>query len=163
METPGKRSAIGRLLSAGKELFAGGLTLFLLRLCGRELVRTGGCRCCGSCCQRINLRVGGTWLTAPEQFDRVCRDHVEYRRFVVSGIDDQGLLQLTCTLLQDDGRCGDYEHRPAICRSFPTTSLVLCGGVLPPGCGFAITPAVPFAKRLQTARRNHARKEDPSP
>lgn len=151
-----------QLLSTGREFFSGGLTLFLLRLCGRELVRTGSCRCCGSCCRRINLRVGGSWLSSPEQFDRVRRDHPPYRRFVVSGVDAQGLLQLNCTLLQDDGRCGDYENRPSICKSFPTTSLLLCGGILPPGCGYAITPAVPFAKRLRTAHRRHARKKDPS-
>ncbi len=162
MGSPGERSKISRLLAVGKEFLSGGVTLFLLRLCGRKLVRTGGCRCCGSCCERINLRVDGRWLDSPEQFERVRSDHPDYQRFVVSGVDDQELVQLSCTSLQDDGRCGDYENRPAICKSFPTTSLVLCGGVLPPGCGFAITSAVPFAKRLRTAHRRHARKKDPS-
>ncbi|MBE0583566.1 MAG: YkgJ family cysteine cluster protein [Desulfofustis sp.] len=148
------------LLQTWRTLLRGGMTLFLLRICGRDLIRTGSCRCCGCCCQLINLRVGGRWLTSSAQFDRVVQDHPQYRQFVVNGVDHQGLLQLSCTLLRDDGRCGDYENRPALCRSFPTKSLVLCGGVLPPSCGYVITSAVPFAKRLQTAQRRHGRKKD---
>lgn len=37
-----------------------------------------------------------------------------------------------CKFLQDNNMCGNYEHRPTLCRHFPSTPW----SIVPPGCGF---------------------------
>lgn len=129
--------------------------LLAMRVTGRELVRTGHCRCCSACCRQINLQIGGDWLKRTSQFEELAATEPRYRRFFITGKDQHGLLLFQCRLLGTDGTCQDYHNRLDLCRSFPTSSLILCGGTLPRSCGYAIGPAVPFERRLKQARKRH--------
>ncbi len=117
----------------------------------RELVRTGSCVRCGSCCRDINLRYQSRWIKDEVEFIDMKGDDQEYLRFQSSGKDHYGHLIFQCRYLLENGSCGDYQNRPDICRSYPTKSLMLSGGTLPPSCGYQISLTIPFDKRLEHA------------
>lgn len=127
---------------------AGLFKLASLKLRGKTVVLSGSCRGCGTCCRKINLEVSGGWVRSAEAFSQVLRDYPEFGRFEIVGRDPQGFLQFSCTWCTVEGVCRDYENRLAICRNFPDTSLVFCGGSLPQGCGYRFSEGVPFARVL---------------
>lgn len=131
----------------------GALKYLLMRITGREVLLSGTCRNCGTCCRRINLEAGGGWVRDEEVFNDIVRKYPEYARFDIIGIDLQGFLLFSCSWCTDEGLCRDYGNRLAICRNFPDTSLVFCGGSLPEGCGYRLTTGVPFARVLHKEKQ----------
>lgn len=119
-----------------------------MRVMGKELLVNGSCNCCGDCCRKINLEGERGWLRSEKDFLDVLQDYPEYERFVMTGKDEQGFLQFSCSWLNGEGHCRDHENRLALCTNFPDKSLHFCGGVLPPGCGFAINEVRPFSSYL---------------
>lgn len=127
-----------------------GLIRYLRMKCmGKELLVTGSCRSCGNCCRKINLEGQGGWLRSEDDFLAVVKDYPEYERFTLTGRDEQGFLQFSCTWLTDDGLCRDHKNRLPLCKNFPDKSLHFCGGALPPGCGYSIIEVRPFSKYLK--------------
>ena len=124
-----------------------------LKLTGKTILLSGSCRCCGACCQKINLEMSGGWVRSEAVFKKVVEDHPEFGRFEVIGKDQQGFLQFSCSWYSQEGLCRDYAGRLAICRNFPETSLLLCGGSLPKGCSYRFHEGVPFAKVLDREKR----------
>ncbi|MBN2644935.1 MAG: YkgJ family cysteine cluster protein [Desulfuromonadaceae bacterium] len=142
----------------------GWLRWLVLRWSRREIVLTGGCRQCGTCCRRIQIQSGHRWLRSRRAFARLQQACPEYQRFAIIGRDRRGLLIFSCSALQPDNRCGDYAQRPSICRQFPEKALYLCGGTLPQGCGFKLSGGVTFARRLQQAQdKNSSRRQTTQP
>ncbi len=129
------------------------LTCLWLRLRGKSILVTGSCRGCGSCCRRINLEGPQGWLRSEEVFTRLLRDNPEYRRFEVTGGDEQGFLLFSCSWLTAAGSCRQHDHRLPLCRRFPEKSLIFAGGGLPAGCGYRFVVTEPFAKVLARAER----------
>ena len=127
----------------------GAIKYLLLRFTGREVLLSGTCRNCGTCCRRINLEAGGGWVRDEEVFNDIVRKYPEYARFAIIGVDRQGFLLFSCNWCTDEGLCRDYGNRLAICRNFPDASLVFCGGSLPEGCGYRLSTGVPFDKVLR--------------
>ena len=126
-----------------------GLLKFVwLRIRGKTILLSGACRCCGACCQKINLEVSSGWVRSSEAYYQILEDHPEFRRFEIIGRDPQGFLQFSCTWCTEGGVCRDHDNRLTICRNFPDTSLAFCGGGLPPGCGYRFKAGLPFAKVL---------------
>lgn len=121
----------------------------LLKLKGKELIISGSCEGCGSCCNKINLQTEQGWVRNQKEFEDVCDRYPEYKRFSVIGKDDQGFLQFSCKWVTREGLCRDYDNRLSICRKFPDKSLHFCGGGLPWQCGYSIDAVVPFDKILQ--------------
>lgn len=127
-----------------------GLIRYLrMLLMGRELLVTGSCYCCGNCCKKINLEGARGWLRSEKEFFEVLHDYPEYERFQITGKDDQGFIQISCTWLTAEGNCRDHTKRLALCMNFPDKSLHFCGGKLPPGCGYSIDEVRPFDKYLE--------------
>lgn len=124
------------------------LRSFRMRCMGKELLVTGSCHCCGSCCRKINLEGHRGWLRSKHDFYEVLHDYPEYKRFVITGKDEQGFLQFSCSWINSDGYCKDHGRRLALCRNFPDKSLHFCGGVLPSGCGYLISEVRPFKSYL---------------
>ena len=116
---------------------------------GKELLITGSCHCCGNCCKKINLEGVRGWLRSEKEFFEVLQDYPEYERFKITGKDDQGFIQFSCTWLTDEGLCRDHTKRLALCMNFPDKSLHFCGGKLPSGCGYSIVEVRPFDKYLE--------------
>lgn len=121
----------------------------MLKLKGKELMISGSCEGCGSCCNTINLQTERGWVRSQKEFEEVCDRYPEYNRFSVIGKDEQGFLQFSCNWVTDEGLCKDYENRLLICKKFPDKSLHFCGGGLPRQCGYSIDAVVPFHKVLQ--------------
>jgi len=137
---------ISKLLSTYS--FLGLIRYLRMRLMGKELLVTGSCHCCGNCCRKINLEGERGWLRLEKDFLKVLHDYPEYHRFVITGKDEQGFLQFSCTWLSDAGFCRDHENRLELCTNFPDKSLHFCGGKLPLGCGYAINEVRPFKSYL---------------
>ncbi|MBU1610608.1 MAG: YkgJ family cysteine cluster protein [Proteobacteria bacterium] len=111
------------------------LKWFLFR---REPEVVGECRQCGCCCRAIVLRVGGKWLRSRRVFERARAKDSEMERFVIEEKDDDGRLVFSCTLLTDQGLCGDYANRLDLCQRHPALSLYYSGVVLADYCGFKL-------------------------
>ena len=62
--------------------------------------------CRGACCESLHLAAGsdahGEWL----------------RAFAPRALGSQVELEVRCAQLTPTGRCGIYEARPAVCRSY---------------------------------------------
>lgn len=130
---------------------AGLFHFIYLKLRGRSILVSGSCHSCGSCCRRLSLEGRDGWLYSRSAFYETVVHYREYNRFKIIGRDSDGVLLFTCRLLTVDGSCSDYEKRPPLCRNFPESSLLFCGGVLPPGCGYSFKPVIPFEKILARA------------
>lgn len=126
----------------------------VMKLRGRSILVEGSCRGCGSCCRRLSLEGRDGWLRSKSAFRKVVAHFPEYHRFEISGRDSQGFLLFTCRWLTDDGCCIDHEKRLPLCRNFPESSLLFCGGTLPPGCGYRFNSVIPFEKILARELQN---------
>lgn len=131
----------------------GAIRFVVMHITGRKVLLSGACRNCGKCCRRINLEAAGGWVRSEEVFEGIVRDYPEYSRFSIIGPDSQGFLLFSCSWCTPEGLCRDYENRLSICRNFPDSSLVFCGGSLPEECGYRLTTGVPFAKVLEKEQR----------
>jgi Fe-S-cluster containining protein len=127
-----------------------------MQFMGKELLVTGSCHGCGNCCRKINLEGERGWLRSEKDFIAVLSDYPEYTRFSITGKDDQGFLQFSCTWVTDAGLCRDHENRLSLCTTFPDKSLHFCGGTLPFGCGFVINEVRPFSKYLADVEKEKA-------
>ncbi|MFC1584123.1 YkgJ family cysteine cluster protein [Fibrobacterota bacterium] len=116
---------------------------------GREIVVTGQCLQCGSCCRKLYLNIDGTWITSLDQYKKRVKKKPDYARFQCTGRDSDGMLQFSCGWLKQDGSCSDYPRRLNICDSFPEKEMFFKNGELPASCGFTMRQGVPFAKVLK--------------
>lgn len=119
-----------------------------MRLNGKEVLVTGSCHGCGTCCSSVCLEGKNGWLRSEKEFAVVVNSHPEYRRFAVTGTDANGFLLFRCSWLTREGCCADHDNRLPLCRNFPDRSLVFSGGQLPAHCGYTFSAVVPFKKIL---------------
>ncbi len=122
--------------------------LLFMKLRGKDYLVTGSCNGCGNCCRKINLKTQKGWIRSEAHFKRMLKVHEDFRRFEITGKDDQGFLQFTCSWLLSSGLCKDHENRFQICKQYPAKSLMFCGGNVPEDCGYTIEMVTPFKKVL---------------
>ena len=94
------------------------------------------CREPGHCCKRLFLsRESSGPVTEWTPLHALARMAAEWLPFILQGErlayqTPEGAhyshFAMTCPLLTSDGRCGDYEHRPQLCRDFEPGSTPLC-------------------------------------
>jgi Fe-S-cluster containining protein len=104
------------------------------------------CTMCGKCCHDLRLPLSideaATWLTRGGSIQLMCEAHPwptepaeddsfgQYRRARTSAARSGGLpvrimvtlvaaFEGACPFLLPDMRCGNYEHRPRVCRIYP--------------------------------------------
>lgn len=97
----------------------------------------------GACCRRIGFYADGEeaafWLDEPIEPQIRSRMHAEdinrpmpFRIHEIIGRwhadegREYGRIEFSCANLLSDGRCGDYEGRPWLCRVFEPAGDVLC-------------------------------------
>jgi len=120
------------------------------------VVIRGNCKMCGSCCRSICLSVGGKWLKTKKQFLKATKEDASLSRFEICGRAGDGYLQFSCTCLNEEGTCNDYENRPQLCQSFPNPTIFMQCGELPEGCGFRMSTEVDFEKILNAAMHDES-------
>ncbi len=135
--------------SIGSFSLTGMIRYMAMRVAGKDVLIEGTCIQCGNCCRKISLRADSGWIRHIKDFERVCTNYPEYRRFVPEGKDKEGFIQFSCTWLTEHGTCRDYDNRLPICKTFPSKSLHFRGGILPSGCGYMIKSGTPFEKILK--------------
>lgn len=143
-KTSEKKDSILKVL---KYTPSGFLKWLLHTLTGREVAVGGRCLMCGRCCKHLNLSYGDHWVRKEKDFLAMLKDYPEYDRFELIGETDSGLLIFQCNVLGEDGRCGDHENRPDICREYPDPDLYYTGGELLEHCGYCFK-VVPSFKRV---------------
>ncbi len=91
----------------------------------------------GACCKKLRLyRESGEavtfWLDEPIE-EQLSKDELPFKPLdlVVECTDSEtgrkyGVFDFMCPKLRPDGRCGDYENRPDLCRRFEPGSGPLC-------------------------------------
>ncbi|MBF0275734.1 MAG: YkgJ family cysteine cluster protein [Nitrospinae bacterium] len=122
---------------------------FFLQLSGKEVIVSGRCRQCGSCCKELSLDIDGEWIKSEKNFERLKSRYPEYDRMEITGRDSSGNLTFQCTWLSEENMCKDHENRLEICDTFPNKELYIMGGKLPDGCGYKLQAGVPFNKVLE--------------
>ena len=126
----------------------------------------GGCHQCGQCCDYIlvgwpgimdRMRLLGRfwmwWNTQVLGF--------YYRGFEIEDGEDGVARVMSCRNIREDGRCGRYLLRPAICRQWPVRDRCRLPHVFP-GCGYRIE-LTPEGERMaeeyrQTVARDRERR-----
>ena len=91
----------------------------------------GQCRKCGECCRQIRSRE----LHNEKELKFMQFIFPHYKRFFITGTDNEGNLILSCKYLQDNGLCGVYDKRPGLCRNYPE-KYISYYAEMPNGCGF---------------------------
>lgn len=85
------------------------------------------CREPGRCCKRLHLQWGDGWTPHAETpLDAIVIMARAWLPFVPLGKTKDGALIWSCPLLDADGRCGDYENRPQLCRDYQPQEDPLC-------------------------------------
>ena len=99
----------------------------------------GECIRCGRCCEQI--------VSNPPRWFRekgwrlYAAFHRSWHRFELVARGDQGEFLFRCGHLQSDGRCGNYRHRPLICRTYPVQPYFEAPNFIP-GCSHTVVPRV---------------------
>lgn len=104
----------------------------------------GSCRKCGDCCRKMYA-----FDTYNEkEFILMTKIFPKYKRFKITGKDENGLLLFACTLLDENGLCSNYKNRLRMCKNYPHKNIKY-GGNLPPNCGFKINTGKEFKDYLK--------------
>lgn len=126
----------------------------------------GKCKQCGMCCKAIALEhpkdVFKITTNADHKFiyknfkQLTEEEAIELNPTITRIIEEfkeggRPLYWYTCSYLQDDNRCKDYENRPTFCRGYPWY------GKAPPELGFLYGPNCGFRVDLLTGVSNDAR------
>ncbi len=110
----------------------------------------GDCHCCGKCCRNLILIDKGKPIVNIEQFNKLKKKNRYYEHFnLIYKDDNDKFLYFSCDLLNDENKCDDHHHRPAICRKYPNTKMLKYGGRLLEGCGYQIIPDKGFKNILE--------------
>ena len=113
---------------------------------GLSVVIRGSCKMCGKCCQEICLYLDSKWIKKEKQFRKLSTQYLYLQRFNICGKTESGCLKFSCSYLDENHTCMDYENRPGLCKTFPASSIFIQDGKLPDGCGFRMSTEVDFEK-----------------
>ncbi len=91
---------------------------------------------CGRCCRHVYLRDHGALVSSFDDYLAMVIANDTFKRFQVKGRDGSGHLFFGCTMVNTDNTCGDYEHRPLMCRAYPDLGMLMYDAVPKEDCGF---------------------------
>lgn len=93
----------------------------------------GECNKCGKCCRQI--RAYGMKDEKELKFMQFI--FPSYKRFYITGKDNNGELILSCKYIMDNGLCMVYNARPSVCKKYPAKSIHFNAEMID-GCGYKI-------------------------
>ncbi|KPA15441.1 protein belonging to Uncharacterized protein family UPF0153, partial [Candidatus Magnetomorum sp. HK-1] len=121
----------------------------LYRSSKKKVSVNGSCIKCGSCCLLLNICEEGKWVSTSRHLKKILNDNPEYKRLKITGKNERGTLNFSCTWLNPDNTCKDYNNRLDICRDFPEKMAFFQKGLLPEGCGYEVSINDSFEYVLQ--------------
>ena len=116
---------------------------FYLYILRRKYYRTGACKGCGRCCQKIYVK-HKTVLQDEKEFEKLKRLHPFYTYLKVIDKDETGLVFECMNLDKETHLCKIHKKRPGICRRYPQEELFMMGGTLAEHCGYKLEPIISF-------------------
>jgi len=126
---------------------------FASKILGRKYIRTGKCKGCGRCCQRIYVRHSKNIIKDHEEFERLKPQHFFYGYLNVIDKDDSGLVFECTKLNKETGKCTAYKNRALICRQYPMEEIFMMGGIITEDCGFKFVPIHSFEEVMNKVKR----------
>lgn len=93
----------------------------------------GSCNKCGNCCRQI--RAFGLKSESELKFMQII--FPAYKRFFITGKDENNEFILCCKYINQDGSCSVYNKRPSLCRNYPA-KYIFFNAEMPEGCGYRI-------------------------
>ena len=93
----------------------------------------GKCNKCGNCCRQI--RAYG--LKSEKELKFMQFIFPWYKRFFITGKDENNDFILSCKHLNENGSCNVYKTRPFVCRNYPKR-YIFFNAQMPDGCGYKI-------------------------
>ena len=125
---------------------------FYLYILGRKYYRTGECKACGRCCQKIYVKHKDV-IKTEEEFEKLRKLHPFYTYLTVVDKDETGLVFECSNLDKDTDKCKIHKTRPGICRRYPQEELFMMGGNLAEHCGYRLEPIVSFDEVFDKVRK----------
>lgn len=126
---------------------------FHSKILRKKYIRTGACKGCGRCCQKIYVRHARNVIKTEEEFEKLKTLHFFYGYLKVVGKDEVGLV-FECTKLdKETGKCTAYNQRPLLCRQYPQEEIFMMGGSITEDCGYKFEPIIKFEEVLKKAKK----------
>lgn len=116
---------------------------FYLYILKKKYYRTGECKACGRCCQKIYVKHKDV-IKTEEEFEKLRTLHPFYTYLTVVDKDETGLVFECSNLDKETHKCKIHKKRPGICRRYPQEELFMMGGTLAEHCGYRLEPIVSF-------------------
>lgn len=124
-----------------------------LKMKGEKVFVGGQCNLCGRCCKHIYLfDADGRIIKNKKHFERMCQVFPDSRRFKVIA-EEPAALVFECSMLTEEGICGDHENRPALCRNYPSPMMYYSNFTLNDYCGYTIQAGKPFDSHFEKAMK----------
>ena len=98
---------------------------------------TGSCSKCGSCCKNLLLMIYDDVIIDKATFENVQKTNAFYQNFEITGTTSDDELTFRCKLLIDN-KCSIYKKRPFLCRNYPTAKMFKSGGSLHEKCTYVV-------------------------
>lgn len=118
----------------------------LSKILRKHYYRTGKCKACGKCCEKIYVKHFKHVIQDEEEFKKLQYLHRFYTYLKVVDKDETGLVFECQNLDKETHKCKIHKSRPGICRRYPQEELFSMGGALSDDCGYEMKPIVPFDK-----------------
>jgi uncharacterized protein len=122
---------------------------FLLQSIGLDIITSGGCYKCGSCCRKLILFLNGRIIKKETQFKRMKKKNPKYECLSIIEHNYRGHLVFSCSWLKDDNTCANYENRLDVCRGYPEQILFFTRVKPNANCGYTLELGKPFHKILK--------------
>ena len=93
----------------------------------------GECNKCGKCCKQI--RSYGLKNEKELKIMQIIFPH--YKRFFITGKDENNNYILSCKYLDENNQCSVYNKRPSVCRNYPRKYVYFYPELIE-GCGYKV-------------------------
>jgi len=102
-----------------------------------QWARKGSCVECGACCVFPSVTVPGYYFHISPLIKFIIYWHEYWYGFMFSRIiQEQKMIEFTCTHYTGEKKCDDYTHRPQMCRNYPEMRTWFSKPVFFESCGF---------------------------
>ena len=128
---------------------------FLRFVFQKKYYRTGKCKGCGRCCQKIYITHANDLIKTEEEFEYLKSMHYFYGWLTVVDKDETGLVFECENLDKETHKCKIHKKRPEICRKYPQEEVFAMGGTLAEHCGYKLVPIQSFEEVFTKVQKKY--------